>query len=351
VPSTELCRALGIEHPILSVGFAAEAGPELAAAVSNAGGLGVVGGSGFPPDYLRERIAATRELTDRPFGINLIIDDLGDPETFALLHERFSACVDELVPVLVLFEGDPSWYVGPAHERSLKVFIQVGTPAEARAAADAGVDAVIAQGIEAGGHIAAKHGLFVNLPAIDDAVSPLPVLASGGIAGGRGLAAALTLGAQGVSLGTRFVATDEVVADEYKRRVVASGADDTFYSEFLFDVNWPEVPHRAIKTRAYDEWLEAGIPPTGQRPGEGQPIGALHRPWGELEISRWTSLMATRGSTATSSTRPCGRASRSNSSTRSFRRGRSYVGSPPRPTRCSPDSALRPEPRPCPRSG
>jgi len=294
VPSTELCRTLGIEHPILSVGFAAGAGPELAAAVSNAGGLGVVGGSGFPPTYLRERIAATRALTDRPFGINLIIDDQGDPETTAVLHERFASCVEELVPVIVLFEGDPSWYVGPAHERGLKVFIQVGTPAEARAAADAGVDAVIAQGVEAGGHIAAKHGLFVNLPAIVDAVAPLPVLASGGIADGRGLAASLVLGAQGVSLGTRFVATDEAfVRDEYKRRVVESGAADTFYSEFLHDVNWPDVPHRAIKTKGYAEWVAAGMPPAGQRPGEGETIGVVHRPWGELEIPRWASFMAT----------------------------------------------------------
>ena len=294
MPATALCTLLGIEHPILSVGISAGAGPDLAAAVSNAGGLGVIGGSGFPPAHLRERIAATRELTGRPFGVNLIIDDQGDPENFALLHERFSTCVDERVPLIVLFEGDPSTYVGEAHERGLKVFIQVGSPAQARAAADAGVDAVIAQGLEAGGHVAAKHGLFVNLPAIVDAVVPLPVLASGGIADGRGLAAAIALGAQGVSLGTRFVATDEAfVSDEYKRRVVASGADDTFYSEFLFDINWPNVPHRALKTKAYDEWVAAGMPPSGQRPGEGAGIGVLHRPWGELEISRWTSFMAT----------------------------------------------------------
>jgi nitronate monooxygenase len=294
MPSTALCSLLGIEHPILSVGFAAGAGPELAAAVSNAGGLGVVGGSGFPPDYLRERIAATRELTDRPFGINLIIDDQGDPETRARLHERFSACVEARVPVIVLFEGDPSSYVGEAHEEGVKVLIQVGTPAEARAAADAGVDAVIAQGLEAGGHVAAKHGLFVNLPAIVDAVAPLPVLASGGIADGRGLAAALALGAVGVSLGTRFVATDEAfVSEEYKLRVVASGAGDTFYSEFLHDVGWPDVPHRALQTKAYEEWLAAGSPGSGRRPGEGRTIGVLHRPWGDIEIPRWASFMAT----------------------------------------------------------
>jgi nitronate monooxygenase len=180
--------------------------------------------------------------------------------------------------VIVLFEGDPSGYVGEAHEHGLKVLIQVGTPAEARAAAEAGVDAVIAQGLEAGGHIAAKHGLFVNLPAIVDAVAPLPVLASGGIADGRGVAAALALGAQGVSLGTRFVATEEAfIRDEYKQRVVTSGADDTFYSEFLHDVGWPGVPHRALKTKGYEEWVEAGRPPSGQRPREGDSIGTVRR--------------------------------------------------------------------------
>ncbi|HVM16925.1 MAG TPA: nitronate monooxygenase, partial [Gaiellaceae bacterium] len=227
MPTTPLCTALGIEHPILSVGFGLGAGPALAAAVSNAGGLGVLGSSGLPEDAVRERVAATRRLTERPFGANLIVDDGGRADVAAAIRLRYEWLVDERVPVLVLFAGDPAPYVDEAHAAGVRVFIQVGSPAEAVRAAEAGVDGVIAQGFEAGGHVVARHALFVNLPAIVDAVAPLPVLASGGIADGRGLAAALALGAVGVSLGTRFVATHEAeVHDEFKRRVVACGAGD-----------------------------------------------------------------------------------------------------------------------------
>jgi NAD(P)H-dependent flavin oxidoreductase YrpB (nitropropane dioxygenase family) len=284
----------GIEHPIFSVGFAAGAGPELAAAVSNAGGLGVVGGSGFPPEYLRERIAKTRELTDRPFGVNLIIAGMDDPDTAAALLERFETIVAEGVPLVVLFEGDPAPFVEAARGSGVKVFIQVGSTVAARAAAEAGVDGVIAQGFEAGGHVAARHSLAVTVPTVVDAVAPLPVLASGGIADGRGLAAALALGAQGVSLGTVFVATDEAfVLDEFKQRIVESSADDTYYSDFLFDVGWPGVPHRMLKSRAYDEWIAAGAPPSGERPREGETIGVNRRPWGDVDVPRWASFMLT----------------------------------------------------------
>jgi NAD(P)H-dependent flavin oxidoreductase YrpB (nitropropane dioxygenase family) len=196
--------------------------------------------------------------------------------------------------VVVLFAGDPAPYVEHAHANGVRVLIQVGSPVDARAAAAAGVDAVIAQGLEAGGHVFGRHGLFVTLPTIVDAVAPLPVLASGGIADGRGLAAALALGAQGVSLGTVFVATEEAfVRDEFKQRLVESSADDTHYSEFLFDVGWPDAPHRLLKSRAYDEWVAAGQPGSGERPGEGEKIGVVRRPWGEVEIPRWASFMLT----------------------------------------------------------
>jgi NAD(P)H-dependent flavin oxidoreductase YrpB (nitropropane dioxygenase family) len=289
VPATRLCAELGIEHPIFSVGFGAAAPPELAAAVSNAGGLGVVGS--VPAAVLRERIARTRALTDRPFGVNLIISALFDQE---LVRARFDAIVEERPPLLVLFAGDPALYVDEAHAAGIRVFIQLGSPAEARAAVDAGVDGVIAQGYEAGGHVVAEHALFVNLPTIVDAVAPVPVLASGGIADGRGLAAALALGAQGVSLGTRFVASEEAfVPEDYKRRVVVGTAADTFYSRFLFDVGWPEVPHRALKTPGYDEWLAAGSPPSGERPGEGTTIGVNAAAAGPVDVPRWSSFMIT----------------------------------------------------------
>jgi NAD(P)H-dependent flavin oxidoreductase YrpB (nitropropane dioxygenase family) len=294
MPWTRLCEDLGIEHPIFSVGFGPGAGPELGAAVSNAGGFGVVGGSGLPPDVLRAVLVRTRELTGRPFGVNVILADQGKPEIAESIRERCELLIEERVPMLVFFEGDPAPFVDDAHANGVKIAIQVGSPEEARHAADAGVDIVIAQGLEAGGHIAARTSLFVNLPTIVDAVAPLPVLASGGIADGRGLAAALALGAQGVSLGTRFVASDEAfVLDEYKRRVVEAGAADTFFSEDFFDVFWPGVPHRAIKNRAYDEWVEAGRPPSGERPSEGEPIGTYRSPYRETEVPRYASFMLT----------------------------------------------------------
>ena len=294
MPTTAICGQLGIEHPILSVGFAAAGGHELAAAVSNAGGLGVIGASSMPPDFLRERIALTRKLTDRPFGANLIIDDQGDAELGEAIQARYELLVEERVPLLVLFVGDPRPFVEPAHAAGLKVAIQVGSPSAARQAAECGVDVVIAQGLEAGGHVVARTSLFVNLPTIVDAVAPLPVLASGGIADGRGLAAALMLGAQGVSLGTRFVASEEAfMPDEYKRRVVEAAAEDTYYSEELFDVFWPGVPHRTLKARTYEEWDAAGRPPSGERPHEGEPIGFHRSPYREGEVPRYASYMLT----------------------------------------------------------
>lgn len=295
MPHTPLCDLLGIEHPILSVGFGSGAGPELAAAVSNAGGLGVLGATTLQPEQIRRVVRRTRELTDRPFGANLILHPMGNPDRLASVRAGYETLVEERVPLLVYFEGDPGPFVDDAHAAGVKVAIQVGSPDEARRAADAGVDLVIAQGLEAGGHIAATASLFVNLPAIVDAVAPLPVLASGGIADGRGLAAALVLGAAGVSLGTRFVASEEAfVRDEYKQRVLAARADDTFYAENLFDVGWPGVPHRALKARVFADWDAAGRPAPGARPHEGEPIGVYEtEARGPIEVPRYASFMLT----------------------------------------------------------
>lgn len=278
---------LGIDHPILNVGFGGGAPPELAAAVSNAGGCGVMGSSYRYPDLNEEHLARVRALTDRPFGVNAIIAS----ERNAAVAQRW---IELGAPLLVLFWGDASPFVDRARGRGTKVFLQVGSVDEAKAAAAAGVDAVIAQGFEAGGHVKGTTSLWSLLPAVVDAVHPVPVLASGGIADGRGLAAAIALGACGVSMGTRFVASEEAsVHAAFKARVVAGRAEDTEYTSDLFDVGWPNAPHRALRTRIHEEWEAAGRPASGHRPGEGTVIGRLTSGGRSVDVVRYSAAMAT----------------------------------------------------------
>src|SRR6187397_1618001 len=262
---TDLCRALGIEHPVFCAGIGAAAGAELVAAVSNAGGCGVLGTASLPGKFVRAEIERLKGLTDKPFGVNLVLP--------LLRKGQVEACFDEQVPILVLFWGDPAPYVDEAHRRGIKVFLQVGSVSEAVAGAEAGVDAIIAQGVEAGGHVKGTTALSVLLPTIVDAVAPLPVIASGGIADGRGLVAALSLGAQGISIGTRFLASAEArAADAYKARIVMANAEDTVYTEQC-NVGWANAPHRVLRTAAIERWERAGRPPTGERPDEGAVLG------------------------------------------------------------------------------
>src|SRR5688572_3288071 len=286
MPKTALCQTLGIEHPIFSVGFGAAATPELAAAVSNAGGCGVVGTGGLPAPEVRERIHKIRTLTTKPFGVNVIL---------ALKREAaVEVCLEEAIPILVLFWGDPAPWVTQAHRRGTKVFVQVGSVDEARAAAAAGVDGIIAQGLEAGGHVKSKVALSSILPVVVDAVKPVPVIAAGGIANGRGIAAALSLGAQAVSLGTRFVASEEAfIPREFKERVVKARAEDTVYSEDLFNVGWPDAPHRVLRNRQVETWETAGRPPSGKRPGEGDTIGTVQHRGTTRPIPRYAATMMT----------------------------------------------------------
>jgi len=270
---TPLCDLLGIRYPILSVGFGLAATPELAAAVSNAGGLGVLGCSGTAASVISTLVSRTRELTDRPFGVNTIIAEVDEGD-----REWLSNQIDSIgalgVGAVVLFWGDPAPYVPIAHAHDMKVLIQVGSVEEAKLAKDAGVDAVIAQGVEAGGHVRGTASIWDLLPETVGALEPLPVLASGGIGDGAGVARALRYGAQGVSLGTRFVCSDEAdLHPAYKQRIVDSKAEDTELNS-LFDVWWPDAPHRTLKSsKTFIEWERAGRPPTGSRPGEGTSIG------------------------------------------------------------------------------
>lgn len=277
---TPLCQQLGIEYPLFSVGMGGGAArAELAAAVSNAGGCGVLGMGGLPSPYIRQQIQQLRTLTDKPFGVNIILP---------LLQEgQIEVCLDEQVPFIVLFWGDPAPYVAEAHRRGIKVFLQAGSVEEAQAAAQAGVDAIIAQGVEAGGHVRSTTALSTIVPAVVEAVQPIPVLASGGIADGRGLVAALSLGAQAVSMGTRFLASEESsVVQAYKDRVVQSRAEDTAYT-LLFDVGWPNAAHRVIRNRVMAEWEAAGRPASGQRPGEGDVVGTMPVAGASVDMVRY----------------------------------------------------------------
>ncbi|MBI5617819.1 MAG: nitronate monooxygenase [Gammaproteobacteria bacterium] len=264
---TRLCHELGIDHPIFSAGMGVGmSGAALTAAVSNAGAFGVLGAGGLPAEVTRDLVRETRRLTAKPFGVNILLP---------LLHEgQIEACLAEKVAAIVLFWGDPTPYVGPVHRAGIKLYIQVGSIDEAEAAAAAGVDGLIVQGNEAGGHVKSTTALSSIVPAVLERVT-VPIIASGGIATGRGIVAALSLGAQAVSIGTRFVASTECeVEEEYKRRIVAARAEDTVYTT-IFDVGWPDAPHRVLKNEAFAEWSAAGAPRTGERPGEGVEIGAL----------------------------------------------------------------------------
>src|SRR5438552_12313232 len=282
---TQLCDKLGIDVPILSAGMGSVAGPDLVAAVSEAGGFGVLGVSGASPEGIQERIGSTRALTRRPFGVNVIIDEVGwasSEEDREQVRAEVVRAIDEQVAAVVLFWGDPAPFVDLAHRKGVVLLVQVGSVAEAETAAAAGVDAVIAQGVEAGGHVRGTSSIWELLPAVVAAVSPLPVLGSGGIGDGAGVARAIGLGAEGVSLGTRFVASEESRAHpKYKRRIVESRAKDTVYTDDLYDISWPGAPTRTLRNRTFDEWEAAGRPPPGRRPGEGTFVGVLRLSSGE----------------------------------------------------------------------
>ncbi|MCU0921385.1 MAG: nitronate monooxygenase [Burkholderiaceae bacterium] len=280
---TALCKRIGIAHPIFCAGMGTTAGPELAAAVSNAGGLGVLGTASLSAKVVRQRIAALRGLTTLPFGINVVLE--------IARRGQIDVCLEEKVPVLVLFWGEVAPYVADARNQGVMLIAQVGSVAEARAAADADVHAIMVQGVEAGGHVRGTTPLSILLPAVVEAVGSVPVIAAGGIATGAGVVSALALGAQAVSIGTRFVASTEAnAAPAYKQRIVRARADDTVLTE-LFDVGYPAAPHRVLRNRAFDDWQAAASPASGQRPGEGELIGTMQSGGAQVDVPRYSAYI------------------------------------------------------------
>lgn len=201
--NNKICRLLGIEYPILQGGMAWVATAELAAAVSNAGGLGIIGAAHMPADVLRDEIRRTKAGTDKPYGVNIMLRS-------PFLVDVMQVVIDEKVPVITTGAGNPSEYIPALQAIGAKIIPVVASVALAKRLERTGVDAIIAEGMESGGHIGEVTTMAL-VPQVVDSVS-IPVIAAGGIADSRGVVAAFALGAQGIQIGTRFVAATECVA-------------------------------------------------------------------------------------------------------------------------------------------
>ncbi|MFN0093962.1 MAG: NAD(P)H-dependent flavin oxidoreductase [Dehalococcoidia bacterium] len=306
---TSLCDLLGIEYPVISAGMGPVGGgsapaavAELAAAVSDAGGLGVIGGAGFTPDRLRDEIAKIRRMTDKPFGVDLLLPsnflggaasgeaprdprDLVPPETRERLKsiaeslgvewlnapdvpnplanrragagmsdEQMEVVIEEKIPVFAAGLGNPGKWVDRLHANGTKVLSLVGNTKNAKRVAASGVDVVVAQGTEAGGHTG-RIATVALVPQVVDSVAPLPVVAAGGIGDGRGLAAALALGATGVWCGTAFLVADEANQPEIqKQRILAAIDEDTRITKLYSGKTMRNITNPLIEA-----WDSAGI--------------------------------------------------------------------------------------------
>lgn len=209
---TKLCELLHIEYPILQGGMAWVATAELAAAVSNAGGLGIIGAANMPAELLRAEIIKTKAMTSKPFGVNIMLMS-------PFVNDVMQVVIDERIPVVTTGAGNPGEYIPRLKEIGTKVIPVVASVALALRLERIGVDAVIAEGLESGGHVGEVTTMSL-VPQVADAVS-IPVIAAGGIADARGVVAAFALGAQGVQIGTRFVASTECIAhSNYKQAII-----------------------------------------------------------------------------------------------------------------------------------
>ncbi len=239
---TPTCDLLGIEYPIMLAGMGGVSLSRLVAAVSNAGGLGVIGAATLDAEGLRREIRRTRELTDRPFAVDLLapIPDMIRPQMQVIFEED--------VRVFVAGLAVPAEFIDEMHARGMKVVVMCGKVRHAQKAEQAGADIAVAQGTEAGGHTG-EIGTLALVPQVVDAMR-IPVLAAGGIADGRGLVAALALGAQGVVIGTRFIASPEAqAAAGYRQAIVRAHDDDTVRTR-----SYTGKPARAIRNKRIEEW-------------------------------------------------------------------------------------------------
>jgi nitronate monooxygenase len=232
-------------------------------------------------------VRETAAMTSGPFGGNFVL--AWDQ------HARLEDALDAGLRIVSLSFGEPAGYVEQVHAAGGLVLQSVASAEEARSVVAAGVDVVVAQGWEAGGHVWGQVATLPLVPAVVDAVAPVPVIAAGGIGDARGVAAVLALGAQAAWVGTGFLlATEAPLHEEYRRRLIAAAETDAQWYADLYDVGWPNAPHRALRNATAETWEAAGRPDSGSRPGEGESIA--RRRSGET-IARYSSAMPLEGTT------------------------------------------------------
>jgi len=286
---TEICDLLGITYPILQGGMAWIATGELAAAVSEAGGLGIIGAGSAPPEEVRKEILKVKERTEKPFGVNLYYQS-------PYIEELVDMVCQEKVPVVTTGAGNPGKHLPRLKAAGIKVIPVVASVALAKRLAKAGVDALIAEGMECGGHIG-EIATMPLVPQVVDAVS-IPVIAAGGIADGRGLVAALALGAAGIQMGTRFIcATECQVHPRYKEAILKAQDRDTVVTGF--SGHYVRVLKNKL-TRQYEEMAARGASPEEI---EELGIGKLRLAAVEGDVE-WGSVMAGQSSALVKEIKP-----------------------------------------------
>jgi nitronate monooxygenase len=248
---TAFTRMFGLQHPVVLAPMGGVSGGALAAAVSNAGGFGFVGGGYGVAEWVRTELDIVKRNSSRPWGIGFI--------TWSITPEVFRTALEARPHAVFLSFGDPRPYASPVRDAGARLFCQVQDLAGLALALEAGADVIVAEGTEAGGH-GGRRATLPFVPAVVDAAGTTPVLAAGGIADGRGLAAALMLGAQGVSMGTRFFASDEALGHPaIKQRLLQARAEETVRTS-VFDIvrgySWPDrIDGRAVRNRFTGQWI------------------------------------------------------------------------------------------------
>jgi nitronate monooxygenase len=276
-PTQKLQDLFNIQHPIFQAPMGGATSPSMTAAVSNEGGFGMVPGISNTPAQLQSTIRETKSKTDKPFGVNVVFKDKIGPLVDVALQEQVSA--------VSFFWGEPTDYVDQVHAAGSLVIHTVGSVDEAKRSIDNGTDILVAQGWEAGGHVPGNVTSMVLIPAIVDIAGTIPVVAAGGITDGRSIVAAIALGASGVWIGTRFLASDEApIHPLYRKRLYEAKETGTMHS-LLFNKGW-ECTHRTLRNSTSDAWEQAGRSRAGTRPGETDIVA--HKPDG-TPIERYTS--------------------------------------------------------------